>query len=186
MVDMMLLAQLFIVCLIIGFMAFGGGYAMIPLVHDFVVDRFGWMGTQEFTDMIAIAGMAPGPIAVNSATLIGFHQAGILGTLTAVIGMVLPSLLIALIIVYMVKRFGDRQNKWLHSAFDGLKPAITGLIIYSALVMAINNGLTQTWDSHSSSQMLIFLASLMALLFLRIHPVYIILASGVVGIVLYS
>jgi len=186
MVDVMLLAQLFLLCLIIGLMAFGGGYATIPLVHDFVVDRFGWMGTQEFTDMIAIASMSPGPVAVNSATLIGYHQAGIIGAVMAVIGMALPSLLIAWIIVYMVKRFGDRQSKWLQSAFDGLKPAITGLIIYSALVMAMNNGLTQTWDSHSSSQVLIFLASLMAFLFLRIHPVWIILASGVVGIVLYS
>lgn len=184
--NVMLLAQLILVCLMIGFMAFGGGYAMIPLVHDFIVDRFGWMNTQAFTDVIAIAGMAPGPIAVNSATLIGYHQAGLLGAIVAVIGMVLPSLLLAWIIAFMVRRFGDKQHQWMQSAFDGLKPAITGLIIYSALVMAINNGLTQPWGSQSSSQMLIFLVSFLALLFLRIHPVLIILASGLVGIVLYS
>jgi len=180
----MIYMQLFAVFFIIGLVSFGGGYAMIPLVHDFVVDRFGWMSPTEFTDTIAIAGMAPGPIAANSATIIGYEQAGIGGAASAIIGIVLPSFGIILALALLAKKL--HHNRTVQSAYYGLKPAITGLILYAAMVMAMNNGLVAEWSWHTLSQVIIFLCSLAALLFLRIHPVIVILVSGAVGVLLYS
>lgn len=176
--------QLFAVFFIVGLVSFGGGYAMIPLVHDFVVERFGWLTASEFTDMFAISGMAPGPIAANSATIIGYHQAGILGAAVAAIGIVLPSFIIVIVAALLIAHF--REGNLLRSAFYGLRPTVTALILYAALVMAMQNGLIASWSMHTMSQLLIFLISLAALLFLRIHPVIVILVSGIVGMIVYG
>lgn len=180
----MILIQLLVVFFIIGLVSFGGGYAMVPLVQDFVVDRFGWMSSSEFTDTVALAGMAPGPIAANGATIVGYHQAGILGAVAALTGIILPSFIIILLLAAWYRKHGN--NKLVQSAFYGLKPAITGLILYAAFIMALNNGLVAEWSYHTASQVLIFLGSLAALLFFRVHPVIVILVSGVLGMVIYS
>lgn len=180
----MILVQLLLVFFIIGLVSFGGGYAMVPLVQDFVVDRFGWMSPAEFTDTVALAGMAPGPIAANGATIVGYHQAGLPGAIAALTGIILPSFIIILLLAALFKKHGS--NRLVQSAFYGLKPAITGLILYAAFIMALNNGLMAEWSVHTASQVLIFLGSLAALLFFRIHPVIVILVSGVIGMVIYS
>ena len=92
-----MLWELFITFLKIGFMSFGGGYAMIPIIqHE--VEQHAWMTTEHFAQSVAVAGMAPGPIATNTATLIGYKADGIVGAIISTIGMVLPSLVIVLII----------------------------------------------------------------------------------------
>lgn len=180
----MLLWELFITFLMIGLISFGGGYAMIPVI-EMEVTKHGWMTTQEFTDVIAVAGMSPGPIATNSAIFVGYSTAGLGGAVVSALGMVLPSLTIILIIATFFHKFSD--NKLLKCAFYGLRPIVTGLIIYAAIKFAISNDLISmkiTW--HMVSLFFIFVLSLLALIRLKWHPVFIIIFSGLVGVAFYS
>ncbi|MCR2802703.1 chromate transporter [Paenibacillus soyae] len=179
-----LLLELFATFFLIGMVSFGGGYAMIPLIQEEAVNRHEWLDAQQFTDIIAIAGMSPGPIATNIAIFIGMQEAGLLGAIVAAAGMVLPSLFI--IVCVGVVFFKIYQNKWLQSSFYGLRAIITGLIIYAAILFAVNNGLVGELSWFTASQLLIFLGSLAALLLFRKHPVYVIIASGLIGIAIYG
>ncbi|MGJ9385269.1 chromate transporter [Salipaludibacillus sp. CF4.18] len=176
--------QLFITFFKIGFVSFGGGYAMIPLIQAEVVERHGWMTSQAFTDVIAVAGMSPGPIATNSAIFIGYQQVGIMGAIVSAFGMVLPSLMIILTIGAIFYKI--QKSHLVKSAFYGLRSIITGLIIYAAILFAVNNGLVSSISWHTISLLLIFGLSLLALIRFRIHPVYVILISGLVGVALYG
>lgn len=179
-----MLWQLFATFFMIGIISFGGGYAMIPVIQEEAVERHQWMSAQEFTDVIAVAGMSPGPIATNSAIFIGYNQYGVLGAAVAALGMVLPSLLIILAIGAIFYRI--QNSFFMKSAFYGLRAIITGLIIYAALLFAINNGFFVSLSWYSASLLLIYGASLIALLRFRIHPVFVILLSGLLGVAVYG
>lgn len=180
----MVLWELFKNFLMIGFVSFGGGYAMIPIIHTEVAQH-GWMTTQQFTNAIAIAGMSPGPIAANSAILVGYSTAGITGAIISTLGTLLPSI----IIVIIVATFFSKLNHYpiVQWMFYGLRPIVTSLVIYAAISFALSNKLINLNDFHQTlSFLLIFGLSLVALIKLRWHPVYIILLSGLIGVVLYS
>jgi chromate transporter len=179
----MILIELFWTFLLIGFVSFGGGYAMIPIIEIEVLKK-GWMTTQQFTDVIAVAGMSPGPIATNSAIFVGYQVQGIAGATAAGLGMVLPSLLLVIIIAIFFKRISN--NKHVESAFYGLRPIITGLIGYAAIKFAISNHLVDSISWYSASLLLIFALSLYALIKLRLHPALVILISGVLGAAIYT
>ncbi|MFS0726667.1 chromate transporter [Paenibacillus sp. 1P07SE] len=175
---------MFITFLMIGFVSFGGGYAMIPLIEREVVERHGWMTLEYFSDVIAVAGMSPGPIATNIAIFIGFQQAGMPGAVIAALGMVLPSL--AIILILGMVFFKIQQHKLVKSSFYGLRTVITGLIVYAAIMFAINNNILGPLNWFTASQILIFLGSLAALMMFRKHPLLVIAASGVIGMAIYS
>ncbi|WP_428911854.1 chromate transporter [Niallia sp. Krafla_26] len=175
--------DLFLTFLMIGFISFGGGYAMIPVI-EMEVTQNGWLTTQEFTNVIAIAGMSPGPIATNSAIFVGYEIAGLTGAIVSALGMVLPSLLIILVIATFFYKINE--NHLTKSAFYGLRPIVTGLIIYAAINFAISNRIIGSFSLTTLSALLIFGVSLFALLRLKMHPVFVILLSGVVGMVLYT
>lgn len=179
----MILLQLFTTFFIIGFISFGGGYAMIPVIEMEVVKN-GWLTTQELTDVIAIAGMSPGPIATNTAIFVGLKVAGIPGAIVSAIAMVLPSLLLILLISSFFFKINDHPLTT--AAFYGLRPIITGLIVYAAINFAISNEIVTSISWQTVSLMGILLASLYALTKLKMHPVFVILLSGVVGAVIYS
>lgn len=179
----MLLMELFTTFLMIGFVSFGGGYAMIPVIESEVTVH-GWMTTQQFTDVIAIAGMSPGPIATNCAIFVGFHTAGLPGAIISTVGMVLPSILIILVIAKFFFQF--HENKYVKFAFYGLRPIITGLIAYSAIEFAISNDVIGELSWYTFSLVAIFGISLFAVTKTKMHPILIILLSGVCGIILYS
>lgn len=176
--------ELFVTFFMIGLVSFGGGYAMITLIQDEVVGRHGWMTIQEFTDVIAVAGMSPGPIATNTAVFIGFAEFGFLGAVIAALGMSLPSLIIILILGTIFYRV--QNSHIVKSAFYGLRAIITGLIIYAAILFASSSKLYAELSWHTVSLLIIFITSLIALIRFRVHPVYVILGSGLVGVAFYS
>lgn len=181
-VDSMLL-ELFWSFLMIGFVSFGGGYTMVPVI-EMEVNNHGWMTTQEFTDAIAIASMSPGPIATNSAIFVGYKAAGISGAFISALGMVLPSLIIIFIMAAFFYRFN--QYRLVKSAFYGLRPIITGLIIYAAINFALSNKVLAPFSWNTLSLLLIFVLSLFALIRLKMNPIVVILISGIMGIFFYS
>lgn len=178
----MLLWNLFSTFFLIGLVSFGGGYAMIPII-EIEVYNHDWLSPQEFSDIIALAGMSPGSIATNSAIFIGFKTAGILGAIVAALGITLPSLFIILIVASFFYKVS--QNKIINSAFYGLRPIITGLIIYAAIRLAIYNQLFGAISWYTLSLILIFLLALFALVRLRMHPFFVIILSGLIGIAFY-
>jgi chromate transporter len=180
----MVLMQLFKTFILIGFVSFGGGYAMIPVIEAEVAKNE-WMSTQQFIDIIGIAGMSPGPIASNSAILVGYSVAGIGGAVISGLGMLIPSFILVLI----VATFFQKLNHYpiTKSIFYGLRPIVTSLIIYAALKFALTNHMLSlyfTW--HSFSLLIIFALSLLALWKFRLHPFFVILLSGISGIMIYS
>ncbi len=176
--------ELFSTFFLIGLVSFGGGYAMIPLIQEEVVSDQHWLTVQEFADMLAIAGMAPGPVATNSAIYVGFRVDGAVGAISAVLGMILPSLCFILLLGSLFYKF--QKHRTVKSAFYGLRAVITGLVIYAAIVFAIGNGMLASLSWYTASLLLIYLGSLGALAYLRWHPIYIIIASGILGAMLYT
>ncbi|WP_153730887.1 chromate transporter [Sporosarcina obsidiansis] len=180
----MLLWELFKSFFFIGAVSFGGGYAMIPVIEA-EVSKNEWMTIQQFTDIIAIAGMAPGPIAANSAILVGYSTAGITGAVVAALGILLPSVLIVLLVATFFRKLNHYPV--VKSIFYGLRPIVMSLIIYAALKFALSNNLISLHISwYTSSLLVIFGLSLLALLKFNWHPIYVIILSGLVGVTLYS
>lgn len=124
---------LFLSMLKIGLFTFGGGYAMIGLLEDEFVTRRGWIGSDEFVDLVAVAESTPGPIAINCSTYIGFKRAGIWGALVATIGMVLPSLTI----IYLISLFFESflSISFVASAFRGVQVCVVFLILRAGVNM---------------------------------------------------
>ena len=133
---MSIFLELFITFFYIGATTFGGGYAMIPLVREQVLSH-GWLTEAEFINMIAVAEATPGPVAINMATFIGSNEAGILGSALATLGVVLPSFLIILLIVSVIKNF--LKYKAVNAFLGGVRPVVVGLITGTAVTMLLSN-----------------------------------------------
>ena len=134
----MVLWELFKTFFITGFVSFGGGYAMIPIIEK-AVTEYGWMSAERLTNMIAIAGMSPGPIAANSAILIGYSAAGISGAIVSAIGILLPSLILVITVAAFFVKL--HHNPLVERMFYGLKPLVTSLIIFAAIKFALANNM---------------------------------------------
>lgn len=162
----------------IGIFGFGGGYAMLSLIQHEVVDKYHWLSLAEFTDVIAISQMTPGPIGINSATYIGYTVTGnIWGAILATVAVSLPSFLMVLAISMFFSKF--RQNRYVSAAFVGLRPMTIGLIAAAALVLM--NG--DNFIDYKS--ILIFAAAFLLSWKLNVHPILTICLAGIAGLVLY-
>ena len=128
--------ELFWVFFKIGLFTIGGGYGMVPVIGNEVINK-GWITEEMFTDFIAISESTPGPIAVNAATLVGFNQFGVPGAIVATIGVVLPAFLLMLLISTFVTAF--LKNRIVGYAMYGVKPVVIGLIISFSLILFKNN-----------------------------------------------
>ena len=117
----------------VGLFSIGGGYAAMPLIQSQVVDQYGWLTMQEFTDLITIAEMTPGPIAVNSATFVGIRMAGIPGALVATMGCILPSLIIVSLLSWLYEKY--RSMDAMQAVLACLRPAVVALIASAALTI---------------------------------------------------
>lgn len=167
----------------LGFVSFGGGYAMLPVIEHEALSHH-WMTAEQYTEAITLAGMAPGPIAMNSAVYVGYTASGLIGSIAASLGVILPSAIIMLLIATIFYRVYD--NQWVQSALDGMKPAVIALIAYAAVNMAMHSGLTAKWTLSSFIPVAIFACALIALMKLKFHPIAVILLSGIAGIVIYG
>ena len=125
------LLMLFLTFLKIGALTFGGGYAMIPIIQDEVTRKRKWITNEEIFDIIAISETTPGPIAVNTATYIGYKIAGIIGSVVATIGLAIPSFIIIFVISYFYKDF--MQWTVIQAAFKGLKVGVVILLINAVI-----------------------------------------------------
>ena len=168
--------SLFSVFFKIGLFTFGGGYAMIPLIHREMVERRGWIGDQEIVDVLALAQSVPGAVAINAATLIGRRLRGTMGALAATAGVILPSFVIITLIAAFFSRFQDSPIA--QAAFRGLRPAVAAL-----LVLAV-------WKVRKSSVRdglgwLLAISAAFLVVVLRLHALYAIVGAAVLGIVLH-
>ena len=169
----------------VGLFSFGGGYAAMPLIQAQVVDKFGWLSLSEFTDVITISQMTPGPIAINSATFVGMRIAGIPGALVATIGCVLPSSCVAILLARLYLKY--RNLDLIHGALSGLRPAVVALIA-SAGITILQGALTLTVSVGLDALGLGIFAAGLALLLVRpkTDPMWVMLGAGAVGLVGYA
>lgn len=178
----MIYLQLFRSFFFIGCFSFGGGYAMLPLI-DHQVTTQGWMTPEQFTEIIAVSGMLPGSIGTNAAVFVGYQTGGIIGASAAALGMVLPSLIIIILIGKLIKHF--QSNETIAQAFYGLRPVIVGIIIYSAVKFSFSMNIVTALSLRTVSFTMIFLLSLFLIVYKNVHPILIIILSGICGVILY-
>ncbi|MEW9700477.1 chromate transporter [Paenibacillus sp. SI8] len=178
-----MLWSLFITFFKIGFISFGGGYAMIPVIqHE--VELHQWLQTDRFNHVVALAGTGPGPIATNCATLIGFEIAGIPGALLATFGMVLPSLLLIIVLAAFLYKW--HTNKWFKSSFYGLRPVVTGFILFAAVHYGWPGSINLMFTWHHAANLAIALVVVVAIVKYKLHPLIVIVGAGMMGIVFFN
>lgn len=189
----MIFVNLFVTFFFIGLFGFGGGYGMLSLIQGEVVHHWHWMTTSEFTDIVAISQMTPGPIGINSATYCGFtavHNAGygytmsILGSALATFALMLPSIILMILISRLFIKYMNTQA--VQSVFAGLRPAVVGLLGAATLLLMTRENFSapdenpwQFWISVA-----LFVATFVGTKFLRINPIRMIIYSAVAGLVL--
>ncbi len=132
----MIYLQLFLSFLQVGMFSFGGGYAAMPLIQEQVVMHHGWLTMEEFTDLITISEMTPGPIAVNSATFVGTQIAGVAGALVATLGCILPSCVLVILIARFYLKY--RNMSMLQGVLSSLRPAVVAMIASAGVSILVS------------------------------------------------
>ncbi len=155
---------------------FGGGYVMVPVMHELFVSNLEWLSSQEFSDGIALGQVTPGPILITAA-FIGYKMSGFLGAIVATVSIFLPPGLLMIAMAGLIDLF--KNSGPVKAVFRGLRPAIIGLIMAAAVVLA--QGMNQNWKSY-----LIMTTALIAVLKYEMKLVYLIPVSGIAGLLLYS
>ena len=176
-----LILQLFFTMMKIGLFTFGGGYAMIALLENEFVSKRKWIEKDEFLDMTAIAESTPGPIAINSATYIGYKMAGVPGSAAATVGVCIPSF----VIIYVISLFFDAflALSVVAHAFRGIQVCVVYLILSAGIKMG--RGLTKNAFNITILSAVIVLMLLFSLLSVRFSSIFFILASGAAGVCAY-
>lgn len=173
----------------IGLFSIGGGYAAMPLIQNQVVDIHSWLTMGQFADVMAIAEMTPGPIAINCATFVGIQVAGIPGAIVATFGCVLPSSVIVLILAYIYYRF--RGLSLVQGILAGIRPAVIAMIASAGISLMILSFYGQKELPADLMGVDVVAAALFAVgLFVlrkwKINPIYVIAGAGVLGILFYG
>ena len=182
----MIYLQLFYTFFKIGLFGFGGGYAMLSMIQGEVVTRYNWVSSQEFTDIVAISQMTPGPIGINAATYVGFTSTGsIWGSVIATFAVVLPSFILMLTISKFFLKY--QKHPAVESVFSGLRPAVVGLLASAALVlMNTENFGSPTKDTYTFViSVIIFLIAFIGTKKYKSNPILMIIACGIAGLILY-
>ena len=186
----MIYVELFLGFLRVGCFVFGGAYGAIPLIRDVVLSHR-WLTDEALTYMIAVSESTPGPIMVNLATYVGSSQAGLPGAALATLAVVLPSFIVILLVMAVLKTF--LKNKFVQAILRGLKPCIIGMILATGVYMLMNNCIPITQDSSVNVQA-VLITALLAVILLGIKrtmkkkasPVTVILLSAFLGMIVYA
>lgn len=168
------LFKMFLVFLKIGAFTFGGGYAMIPLIEEEVVNKNKWVDKDEFIDMLIVSQSLPGPLALNCSGFVGEKIGGILGQTMAVLGVTIPSFSIILIIATVFMQF--RDNYYVNLAFKGISAAVPMLVLVGVVSMAKN-------VEKTVQNILIGLVALFLLVVLKVNPIYVTIGGAVYGMI---
>lgn len=190
----MIFLQLFYSFFKIGLFGFGGGYAMISLIQNEVVVAHQWVSMKEFTDIVAISQMTPGPIGINSATYVGYKAIvnggfspwmGILGSATATIATILPSFLLMLLVIKFFHKYWNHPST--RDVFSALRPTIVGLIAAAALLLMTPENFGDPTHSpwQFSVSVFLFVAAFVGTQFFKINPIRMICLCGLAGFLLY-
>ena len=182
----MIFWELFITFFVIGMFTVGGGYAMLSLIQTQVVTEHAWLTEGQFTDIVAISQMTPGPIGINCATYVGYDTIAttgasefvcVLGSLTATLAVVLPSFLIVLTLCKLYTKFSS--NRVFTGIMTGLKPVVVGLIGAAAVMLITPDNFP---DVKSCA---LFFAAFIASLWGKANPIFVIIAGGIAGLLIY-
>jgi len=171
-----IILQLLFTFAFIGALGFGGGYSMLPLIQEEVVFKHQWLTIQQFSDILAVSEMTPGPIAINTATYVGYKIAGFPGSAAATLGVVLPSFVLVLTLAGIVLK--NKENPYFQGAFRGLRPVVVALVTGAALILA-REGLV---DYQS---LLLFTGALATIYWTKMHPVLLLLGYGILGMFIW-
>ena len=190
----MIFLHLFLTFFKIGHFGFGGGYGMLSLIQHETVERWQWLSSSEFTDIVAISQMTPGPIGINSATYCGYTaciNAGysvpmaVLGSATSTLALVLPSLILMVMISKMFMRY--MHTRAVTSVFQGLRPAVVGLLASATLLLMTRENFSSptedVWQFVVSC--FLFVATFVGTKVMKINPIRMILYSAVAGLLLF-
>ena len=181
----MIYLQLFWSFLQIGALSFGGGYAAMPLIQEQIVTQHSWLSLQEFADLVAIAEMTPGPIAINAATFVGTRLAGVSGALTATLGCILPSCLLLTLLSRLYLRY--RELDTLQGVLASLRPAVVAMIASAGVLILTNAvwaGETVTLADTNWAMAAIFAVCLVLLRKTKLSPILVMLLAGAVNLLL--
>ncbi len=177
------LLELYLSFFKVGLFSIGGGLAALPLIQDEVVNAHAWINLSDFTDLVAIAQMTPGPIALNSATFIGTNLRGFLGAIVATLGNITPSIIIVSILAYFYFKYKNLNT--IRGILEGLRPASLGLIasagasIFMIAIFGQSNHTIKIGEI-SYLSLMIFSISLFVLQKFKFHPIAVMLACGVI------
>lgn len=173
----MILGELFWSFFKVGLFSFGGGYGMLPFIQQEIIVVRGWLTTEQFMDIVAISQITPGPVAINTATFVGYRVAGTAGSTAATLGVVLPSFIVITILTVLIAKYGRLDP--VERIFFGLRPVVVALIAYTAFFL----GKTALPDLKS---WLIGGGVFFAAKFSKLHPILIILLAALAGILAYG
>lgn len=188
----MIFLQLFYTFFKIGLFGFGGGYAMISMIQGEVVTRHEWLSSNEFTDIIAISQMTPGPIGINSATYVGYsavvnagysHAVGILGSTIATVSVVLPSFILMVLISKFFLKY--QKHPIIAFVFEGLRPGVVGLLAAAALVL-MNGENFGTYNWQILTSIILFAGTFIASYRYKVNPILLIVICGIIGYVTFG
>lgn len=173
----------------IGLFSIGGGYAAMPLIQNQVVDIHPWLTMTQFADIMAIAEMTPGPIAINAATFVGIQVAGLCGAVIATIGCIFPSCVIVMTLAYLYYHF--RGLDIIQGILAGLRPAVIAMIAsagISLFIMAVygQRNLPDNPGAFDKLAVVIFLTGFLFLRKRKVNPLWVMAGSGVAGVILYT
>lgn len=182
-----LLLELFQAFLMIGAFSFGGGYASIPLIQQQVVENHQWLTLSQFTDLITISQMTPGPLAINAATFVGIRVAGIPGAIVATLANELPSAIIIAILAWLYVRYKDLQI--MKTILSYLRPAVTALIASAGVSILISALFGEeaiiTIQNLKLNLLVIFLFCLFVIRRYKLNPILAMLLGGAMNLVWY-
>lgn len=169
---------LFVVFFKIGLFSFGGGYAILPLIQKEVVVIHKWITVSQFTDIVAVSQVTPGPIAINSSTYVGYLVTGnAIGATVATVGLIMPSVIIMTVFSIFFLKFQD--NKYISNAFAGLRVVVVGLILSATLLLMDKDNFIDF------KSIIIFGVTLLLFLKWKVNAIWLTVGAAIVGILIY-